>query len=161
MITQDELKRCFDYDPETGIFIWKIKPNKKLPIGTIAGATVNQYKRITYKGKSYGAHRLAWLYMYGTFPANLIDHINGNGLDNRIANLREATSFENAQNITKAQKNNPHGYLGVTFDKRKQRWRARIGVDGTRRRLGSFKTPEEAYNAYLSAKRELHPFNTM
>ena len=161
MFTQEELKRCFDYNPETGNFIWKIKPNKKLPIGTVAGTIVNGYRRIHYQGKLYGAHRLAWLYVHGAFPENLIDHINGDGLDNRIANLREANFFENAQNITKPQKNNSHGYLGITFDKRKKLWRARIGVNGTRRYIGKFKSPEEAYNAYLSAKRELHPFNMM
>ena len=113
MVTQDELKRCLDYNSETGVFIWKIKPNKKMLSGVVAGASINGYRRITYKGKTYGAHRLAWLYVHGVFPANLMDHINGDGLDNRIANLREANSFENAQNITKPQKNNPTARVGT------------------------------------------------
>ena len=161
MITQEQLKTLLNYEPETGDFYWKRKPNKRLPSGTKAGANVNSYIRITIDGKGYGAHRLAWLYVHGKHPTDQIDHINGNPLDNRIVNLREATLFENAQNIKRPQKNNKHGYLGITFDKRKNLWRARIGVNGTRRYIGKFKSPEDAYKAYLSAKRDMHPFNTM
>lgn len=161
MITQAELKSKLSYDPETGIFNWIGKPSKRLPAGAKAGSKVNGYIRIHMGGKLYGAHRLAWLYMTGEHPKHQIDHINGNGLDNRIANLREATSFENAQNIRKPQTNNSHGNLGITHDKLKNLWRARISVNGTRIYLGKFKTPEEATEAYMTAKRKLHSFNTI
>jgi HNH endonuclease/AP2 domain len=95
----------------------------------------------------------------GKLPKAFIDHINGNPGDNAIENLREATQAENNQNIKGAQKNNSGGILGVR--KRNQKWAAEICSRGIRYRLGRFATPEEARNAYLEAKRVLHPFNTL
>ena len=161
MITQDEVKAVFIYNPETGDFHWRIKPSPRFPAGMKAGANVKGYIRIKYKDRLYGAHRLAWLYMTGEHPKHLIDHINGNGLDNSIANLREATSYENAQNIFKPQKNNSHGNLGISYMSKKKLWRARISVNGKRIYIGSYKSQKDAAQAYLDAKRRLHPFNTL
>ena len=161
MITQADLKKRLRYEPETGNFYWIGKPSKRLPAGAKAGTQINGYIRIHMGGKLYGAHRLAWLYTHGVHPTYQIDHINGNGLDNRIENLREATALENAQNKRKAQKNNSHGNLGITYDKAKKLWRARITLAGTRIYLGKFKTQEQASNAYLQAKAKLHPFSTL
>ena len=161
MITQDELKKVLSYNPDTGDFYWINKPNKKLPAGYKAGCSKSGYVRIHYKDYAYGAHRLAWLYMYGEHPKHLIDHINGDPLDNRIANLREATTFENAQNIKKPQKNNSHGTLGISYVPNKKLWRARIGVNGKRIYIGKYKSQEDAAQAYLEAKRKYHPFNTL
>ena len=161
MITQDELKKVLSYNPDTGDFYWINKPNKKLPAGYKAGNSKTGYVRIKYKDYQYGAHRLAWLYMYGEHPKNLIDHINGDPLDNRIVNLREATSFENSQNRTRPQKNNTHGTLGVSYLPNKKLWRARISINGTRISLGKYKLKEDAAQAYLDAKKRLHPFSTL
>lgn len=160
-MTQEQLKKILSYDPETGIFHWKIKPSKRFPAGMQAGSLVNGYIRIHTNGRQYGAHRLAWLYVHGVEPEHQIDHINGNPSDNRIANLRQATALENSQNIRKPQKNNTHGTLGITYDPNKKLWRARIGINGTRQYIGKFKSQEEAAQAYLQAKRSLHPFNTL
>ena len=160
-MTQDEVKKILSYNPETGLFHWKIKPCKRFPAGMQAGSNVDGYTRIHTKGQSYAAHRLAWLYIYGEEPANNIDHINGNPSDNRIANLRQATQMENAQNRRRPQKNNSHGILGVTYDPKKKLWRARIGINGIRKYIGKFKTQEQAAPAYLEAKRAMHPFNTL
>jgi hypothetical protein len=161
MITQDELKACLNYNPNTGEFHWKVKPCKRFPAGMKAGAKVNGYIRIKIKDKAYGAHRLAWLYVHGEHPEHQIDHINGNPSDNRITNLRKATQFENAQNRRKPQKNNPHGMLGITYDPHKKLWKARIGINGKRKYIGKYKSQEEAAQAYIDAKRLLHPFNTL
>ena len=160
-MTQDELKKILNYEPDTGEFHWKIKPSKRFPAGMKAGTLVNGYIRIHTKGRLYGAHRLAWLYVYGVEPQYQIDHINGNSSDNRISNLRQATALENMQNIRKPQKNNSHGTLGVTYDPVKDRWRARITINGKRKYLGRFKSKEQAYEAFLQAKRAHHPFNTL
>ena len=160
-MTQDELKRILSYNPETGLFYWKIKPSNRFKLGMQAGSLVNGYIRIHTNGRQYGAHRLAWLYIHGVEPEHQIDHINGNPSDNRIVNLRQATALENAQNIRKPQKNNTHGNLGVTYDPKKKLWRTRISVNGTRKYIGKFKTQEQAAQAYLEAKRAMHPFNTL
>ena len=160
-MTQDELKKILSYNPETGLFHWKIKPSNRFKLGMQAGSLGTGYVRIHTNGRTYGAHRLAWLYIYGEEPANNIDHINGNPLDNRIVNLRQATQMENTQNRRRPQKNNSHGILGVTYDPKKKLWRARIGVDGIRKYIGKFKTQEQAAQAYLEAKRAMHPFNTI
>ena len=160
-MTQDEVKKILNYDPETGLFHWKIKPCKRFPAGMQAGSNVDGYIRIHTNGRQYGAHRLAWLYIHGVEPEHQIDHINGNPSDNRIVNLRQATALENAQNIRKPQKNNTHGNLGVTYDPKKKLWRARIGFNGIRKYIGKFKTQEQAAQAYLKAKRAMHPFNTL
>lgn len=161
MITQDELKTKLDYNSETGKFVWKVKPSPRFPSGMNAGCVTNMYVYITINGKRMAAHRLAWLYVHGEHPEHQIDHINGDPSDNRISNLRKATQFENAQNIRRPQKNNPHGSLGITYDPHKKLWRARISVNNKRKYIGKYKSQEEAAQAYIDAKRLLHPFNTL
>lgn len=85
----------------------------------------------------------------------LTDHINGNGIDNRRSNLREATDTQNLHNQG-LSKNNRSGYKGVHWRKTTRRWKAVIGVNGTQRILGEFHTREEAGRAYDDAARELY-----
>ncbi len=161
MITQAELKARLSYDPETGVFHWRVKPSKRFPVGMVAGTIIGGYCRIHMGGKTYGAHRLAWLYIHGHDPVNQIDYINGDPSDNRISNLREADAAQNSQNRRRPQKNNSTGLLGVAYDNTKNRYRARIYINGKRTYIGKFKTPEEAHEAYVQAKRKHHPFNTL
>lgn len=154
------LRELLHYAPETGKFTWIIKPCKKIKAGTEAGC-ISKYLYITILRKRYPAHRLAWIYVYGEFPALFVDHINGNPLDNRIENLRQVTTAQNGQNRYKAHSNNAYGKLGLNYDKAKKLWRARIALDGKRIYLGKFKTQEAAYEAYVTAKRELHPYGNL
>lgn len=80
----------------------------------------------------------------------LVDHINGDGLDNRRANLRPATPGQNAANMRRPR-NNTSGFKGVTLYRRTGRWRAHITVDQRQRHLGYFDTAEEAAHAYDTA----------
>jgi hypothetical protein len=148
MITQAELKEMLDYSPDTGIFIW-IKPTSlRTRKGTEAGHIGNHgYRGIRIHRRMYMCHRLAWLYVYGDFPKNKIDHINMVRTDNRIENLREATQAENMFN-TGLRVNNQHGYKGVSLDKRDMRWNARAKVNYKQIHLGRFATKEEAAMAY-------------
>lgn len=158
-ITQDELKELLHYDPETGVFTWNITTRGKVIKGNVAGYRGTWgYICITLRYKHYRAHRLAWLYVTGRLPKHQIDHINGDRLDNRLCNLREATNTENRQNVGK-QENNISGFTGVSWDKRKSKWRATIQYNRKHIFLGYFTTPELAYEAYLKAKEQYHTFN--
>lgn len=155
MVTQDELKEILDYDPETGIFRWK-SPRQKIKVGDVAGTlNHNGYRFIKINGKLYLEHRLAWLYVYGEWPKDMIDHVNGTRDDNRIENLREATRSENKWNQTKPI-TNTSGYKGACWHKASQKWDARIAINNKRKHLGLFDSPEEAYEAYCKAAKELH-----
>lgn len=157
-LTAERLRALFDYDPETGEFRRR-RSGKGYRAGAVAGTGHNAgYRSVTVDGKTYLAHRLAWLYVHEVWPVNLIDHINGVRDDNRFANLREATPGQNRQNRERANTANPCGFLGVDEYKPNGRWRARIMVGGRVHHLGYFATPDEAGDAYLKAKRELHPF---
>ena len=119
------------------------------------------YVLITIRRWKWRAHRLAWLWMTGEHPEHDIDHRNTIRTDNRWENLRLDTDGQNLQNVRRPYANNTTGYLGVSYDKARGLYVAGIRVNGRRRALGRYATPEEAHAAYLKAKRELHPFGTL
>lgn len=157
MITVDRLREFLSYDPHTGIFIWVKSPGRKsITQGRVAGTIDSHgYIRIRLDGKDYRAHRLAWLYVFGRFPENEIDHINLLKADNRISNLREATHSENIRNRAKPS-SNTSGYKGVFFIKSMNKFRAVCGANGKRHRLGYFTTAVEASEAYNKFAAENH-----
>lgn len=143
MITQDELKKVLDYDPNTGIFRWKIK-NTRTYIGMVAGfKNDNGYISIGVKRKWRGAHRLAWLYVHGYMPESDIDHINRDRTDNRISNLREASRSCNVRN-SDVSITNKSGIKGVFWNKRLESWQVYIGIHGEIHYLGVHKDKIEA-----------------
>ncbi|NMD19083.1 MAG: HNH endonuclease [Verrucomicrobia bacterium] len=157
-LTADRLRELLNYDRETGVFSWLVSC-RGTRAGDIAGTSSSEGRRHIIIGYArYKAHRLAWLYVYGEFPKKLIDHINGDPTDNRIANLREATMSENLHNQRRAHKNNKTGILGVQWRASKNKFRARIVTDGKETHLGYFDTSDEAQKAYLEAKSRLHQF---
>ena len=157
ILTQERLKELLNYDPETGVFVWIKKPANQINIGDAAGnLNLDGYRRICLGGAEFRAHRLAWLYMTGSFPPDEIDHINRDRADNRFANLRAATSSENKHNAGK-RKRNICGYKGVSYDKHAKKWRAQIAFNRVLKHLGLFLTPEEASAAYLAAQKIYHP----
>jgi hypothetical protein len=85
----------------------------------------------------------------------LVDHIDGDGLNNRRENLRLATNAQNQMN-RKIGTSNTSGYKGVYWHKSSQKWMARIGVGGRQKYLGVFDTPELAYEAYKKAATEIY-----
>jgi hypothetical protein len=155
MITQNRLKEVLDYNPDTGVFIRRLKQTG-VKQGKISGSlTLEKYQVTSIDNKIYKCHRLAWLYMTGKFPDGQIDHINGNRSDNRFENLRDVTQTQNIQNQRKAQiSNKSTGILGVF--KNGFGFMARITHNNTKIYLGTFKTTEEAQAAYVAAKRVLH-----
>jgi hypothetical protein len=147
------LREHIDYDHGTGIFRWRTKPLRG-DVGDIATGEDGQgYLRLTICGERHRAHRLAWLYVYGFWPNDLVDHINMDRSDNRIENLRLATKSQNASNSSK-RPSNTTGFKGVT--RSRGRYVAQIKANGKVRRIGSYETPEEASLVYQVAASLLH-----
>lgn len=154
MITQPELKSVLTYNPETGIFRWN-KPRVGCSPDLIAGSRQkNGYIAICIDQTKYYAHRLAWLYMTGNFPAKMIDHINGSRTDNKYSNLRECNMAQNACNSGKKH-NNKSGYKGVSQNNG-GKWYARCRANGKVNKLGYFDTAEEAAKAYIDFAKSVH-----
>jgi|ERR1700755_1044893 len=157
-VTQELLKERLIYSPNSGKFYWKVDRGV-MKAGEEAGCKLHGYLIIGIGGSQIPAHRLAWLYMMGSFPDGMIDHINGDRQDNRWINLRAADASINQQNLRRP-KGKKTGFLGVWQRNRKSgRFQAEIRDPKTMKkiRLGAFATAEEAHQAYLSAKRKLHP----
>lgn len=153
-LTVERLKKLLNYDPQTGNFTWLVDRGINLTAGKIAGYDRGKSWAVRIDGRLYGANRLAWLYMYGVWPREVVDHINGNPHDNRIANLRDVPQAVNAQNQRKANCDSRTGLLGVfPFA---GRFMAQITIDGRITHLGYFPTAEAGHQAYLAAKRVLH-----
>ena len=144
------------YDPETGIFTWTARAAQCVKIGAVAGRTVpgRQYRQIKLGGVSYYAHRLAWLMHYGEWPAGIIDHINRDGSDNRIENLRVVTATQNTHNRRGRIGHSIH--KGVTFHVYHNKWMVAITANGATRHVGYFLSEIEAAKAYDVAAKELH-----
>lgn len=155
MLDQTTLKTLLDYDPQTGVFRRKTKWGRK-NIGDEPGCLSPQgYWQIGLLGKTYPAHRLAWLYHYGVWPENDIDHINRNRADNRIENLRAVTRSVNLHNSAPSRRNSS-GVLGVTSSRSAAHpWEARIKIEYKSVYLGSYATKEEAAAAQEGARRVL------
>lgn len=155
-LTQQKLKELLHYDPVTGEFTWLVARRGTACAGSKAG-TVNSdgYIHIRLFGKQYKAHRLAWLYMTGSWPQDEIDHINKEKADNCWVNLREATRQQNEANKN-LQSNNTSGFKGVYWNERAQKWSAQIRVNGKKKQIGLFDFQFDAMNSYILAANDLH-----
>lgn len=154
-LTQAELHRLFHYDGETGVFTRLVTvPGGRSKAGTIAGTRrKNGYLTIGINNREYYCHRLAWFYVHGWWPPKSTDHINGNKVDNRIANLRCAAQWQNAGNQA-VRRGNASGVKGVSWHPQCQKWVARLSAGGRTRYLGIFTSIEEARAAYAVAAEE-------
>lgn len=158
-LTADRLRELLHYDPETGVFTRRFARGG-IPAGARVGTPHgNGYLSARVQNKTRYLHRLAWLYITCEYPEHDIDHINGDRTDNRWSNLRKATRGENMQNQRQPRSTNTVGLLGVS--RRNGRYIAQIQTDGVYHAIGLYSTPEEAHDAYVSAKRALHPFGTI
>jgi hypothetical protein len=155
--TAEEVRALLDYDPATGLFRWRESNSNRVRVGDVAGCPNGRgYTFIGLAGKRHRAHRLAWLWVHGTWPAGDIDHRDGQRSNNALANLREVTIAENRQNVAKQRRPTSSRYIGVSWAKREGRWEAYINHGGKQQPLGYFPTEELAYAAYLAAKAQLH-----
>lgn len=145
------------YDPSTG-YLYRRWKDGRVGKKEIGGLTTSGHRHVMVDGISMYAHRLVWLYAYGCIPDLDIDHINGNGDDNRLENLRLCTHAQNMQNRI-ANRNSSSRYIGVSIHRTTGKWVSQIMVHGIGRYLGLHETEELAHKAYLEEKKRLHKFN--
>lgn len=153
MLTFEKAKELFVYDRETGIIKWRKRFSPRQRANLVAGCarTSGGYTYIRFKGKNYLAHRIAMLLSYGFCDDGLqVDHINHTRDDNRLSNLRFVTRSGNCRNQSR-NSNNTSGIMGVSYDKAKRKYVARIKVDSVYSYLGSFVSLEEAAEARKAA----------
>jgi hypothetical protein len=152
MISQDLLISSFDY---LNGHLYRKSDNKKMGCKSDSGSKI--YIKIWFSGKLYFAHQLIFLWHHGYIPKT-IDHIDGNGLNNNIENLRAVSVSQNTQNAPK-RKTNTSGYKGVYWRKKDQVWSAQITVNYKCKNLGRFQNKEDAYLAYQQAAAKYHTTN--
>ena len=147
-VSLDFVLEHLEYVRSTGLLLQK-KPRSKISVGSIAGSvTPYGYRYIQLAGKKYAAHRLVWLIEHGSFPKLFIDHIDGNKLNNKIENLREATSKQNNENKG-VPKNSKTGVRGVSYNRKLKKYVAQIQHNGVGHYLGIHDTLDGAREAYL------------
>lgn len=148
LLTQERLKQLLSYNKLDGTFTWIVNVSN-VRVGTQAGAPhAKGYTHIRIDRKHYLAHRLAWLYEYGEWPKDQLDHINRNKKDNRICNLRDVSGRENQCNNSR----NTSGFPGVSWMPKRGKWRAAIHIDGKNTHLGEYLSVERASVSYRLAR---------
>jgi len=153
-ISAEKLRELLDYNPLTGEFKWR-RQGKGRPWHRRAGSINNKgYWVIVISGRLYMAHRLAWLYVYGEWPAELIDHVKQDRRNTSIAALRQATHSQNRFNA-KNNKNNTSSIPGVRFDTNTDSWCAQLFVDGSYKLNKHFASCDDAIAARMQAEAEL------
>lgn len=158
-LSVDRLREVLVYDPESGVFRWRISPRNRTLPGDLAGyRNGSGYMVCVVDQQKIRMHRAAWAIHYGEFPDGLLDHINGIRDDNRISNLRLATASENCQNTT-VRRGNKTGVKGVHFRADTNKYSASISVDKKTHWLGCFDSLEEAKKARIEAEVKFHPFS--
>lgn len=152
VVTHAALLNELRYEKDSGNFCWITKRKGRNPSKAAGSITPTGYRTICINGVDILAHRLAWLYVHGSWPVGVIDHINGNRQDNRISNLRDVTQVENMLNVHKPRIDNTTGYRGVSLHKPSGKYLARLKIGGKYKSLGLFACAEAAAAAYTSAK---------
>lgn len=152
-LTQKEVKDLFEY--RDGNLYWK-KSAGRVKDGDKAGCLdkSNGYIRVRISGKNYRLHRIVFLFHHGYMP-EYVDHINVVKQDNRIENLREATSTENNSN-TKLNITNTSGVKNIYWNKRLNKWHAQITHKKLRHHMGFFDNKEHAAEFIALAREMLH-----
>lgn len=149
-LTAERVREVLDYDHRTGVFMWRVGQRKGRRAGNISP---RGYRRIMVDRCMHLEHVLAWLYVYGEWPSQQIDHKDNDKANNRLSNLRLATNSQN--HINKGlQRNNTSGFKGVSWDTQIQKWRARIKVNGVNKYVGVFDDVAAAGAARAEAERK-------
>jgi hypothetical protein len=160
-LTAEQVRSMLDYDPAAGILTWRWRDDvpdfvNSRDVGRPAGHVHRKatgHMKLGINGSYYFYHRVVWLHVMGEWPTLAIDHIDGDPQNNRITNLRLATTSQNQMNQKKTY---CVGLKGARYHKQSGRWQASIIVNGKSTYLGLFDTPEAAHEAYCEAAARLH-----
>lgn len=156
MPTHEYVTSVLGYDPETGVFSWKVSNSNRIKVGDRAGVVARNGRRYINVGhEKIMAHRLAWFYVHGHWPSADIKQINGDYDDCSIGNLREQRRSETASN-RRVSANSKSGHAGVTWDSRRKKWQVHITRDYKAVGLGYFDDLELAIAARRDAMNGLH-----
>lgn len=165
--TAERVRELLIYDHQTGVFTRRIDVvvgfGRVHKAGTAVGCVDKDsgYVVLSIDGKRHRAHRIAWLYVHGEWPAHDVDHRDTIRDHNWIENLWPVTRQVNLQNKRRANKTSQSGVLGVCWDSARGKWRADISVDDKNVYIGRFEDLEDARSAYVEAKRRVHPGCTL
>ena len=157
LMTPEMVRYLFDYCPETGVIRNRTWRSNRAKAGQVAGSIHQQgYRIIRVAKKHYRGHWIAWAHFYGDWPTDQVDHMNGIRDDNRICNLRACSGAANSQNIVVERRTTdmPQGVTRLPSGN----YSARIKINRKHTHIGVYSTCEAAHDAYLSAKKESHPF---
>lgn len=153
MNDQEFLKSKLSYDTQTGVFTALHSHGKRKSGAAVGSLTPHGYLVVHFKGKSHMCHRLAFLYVTGEWPLEIVDHKDGDKTNNKWNNLRLTTVSINSRN-RRTNKNNKSGTMGVSWHSRDELWQANITVDGKQVNLGLFQHKEDAIFARMTAEKD-------
>jgi hypothetical protein len=155
MVSKERLQEVLDYNPEIGVFTWKVATTNRVQVGSVAGCKGPRGSIMIRLGsRQYSAHRLAWLYVYGDVPDGMdVIHSNYKNSDNRIENLRCITKVATLVRCGKIKPFYPVKKLGVYCTT--SGWKASIKVNSKSVCLGTFSNKDGAEAAYSKAKRRI------
>lgn len=151
----ESLREYLSYDQITGVIKWK-KRRRGIRLGSEAGKTTNGvYRKIKFNGALLKYHRVAWAIYYGEWPNGHIDHIDGDGLNNSISNLRQCNQSQNSRNM-KMTSANTSGVKGITWHKKANKWMAQIMLNRKNHYIGLFEDILDAEIAVVNSRKILH-----
>jgi hypothetical protein len=167
-IDPEIVRKFLDYDPTSGALVWRWRgldffPSKRIWAGwngryagreAFTAVSPRGYRYGAILSRAYQAHRVAYAHFHGVNPPSDVDHIDGDGLNNCIHNLRLASRFQNMQNVRRHK--DKDGLKGAYWRNDTKRWEAKIRANGTLHRLGFFPTEAAAHEAYCAASARLH-----
>jgi hypothetical protein len=150
-ITQERLKELFEYR-EDGTFVRKVSTSNRVKVGDVVGWPTkgNRYIGLSVNGMKQLMHRIVFLYHHGYLP-DCIDHIDGNGTNNKIENLREATQSQNLCNI-KRKSSNKSGVKNVVWCASSNKWGVFLKVNGKQKYFGVYPDIELAELVAVEAR---------
>jgi hypothetical protein len=158
MLTVDELREVFSYDPERGALYWKVDSGARARAGMRAGTLgigkTLRYQLVKYEGQQYYTHKVIWALHHGLWASGEVDHIDGDRTNNSVTNLREVTHAENTRNARR-RSDNRSGINGVCWEEKKNRWRVQIGKNGRIHQVGRYRDFFEACCSRKSTEQHL------